>query len=137
MSKLNRITNMADLARRAKYHVEPLADSCGVTRQHLNRYIQAEFGVAAQAWIAALWLQDVFSRLQGGELSKQIFAEFGCASQAGFSRRVKQLSGATPSALKSQVAVQVQSQRDCIIQPKAGPTQGGLALGTRPYAPQP
>src|SRR5258708_28337058 len=117
MSKLNRITNMADLARRAKYHVEPLADSCGVTRQHLNRYIQSEFGLAAQAWIAAIWLQDVLPRLQRGELSKQIFAEFGCASQAGFSRRVKHLSGATPTSLKSRAEIQVQSQRDCIPEP--------------------
>ncbi len=84
-----------------------LGRAVGASPHHLSRVFRAEVGVTVSLYRRRLRLRSALERLGDGDLAR-VAAEAGFADHAHLAREARALLGATPSALRGEVAGPVQ-----------------------------
>lgn len=93
-SRLDRITDWEDRARKTAYQVSRLARQAETSRQHLNRHFHARIGLSAHQWIDQLRMEDGLLLLRQGRPIKEIAQELGYQHATHFSRAIRRHFGA-------------------------------------------
>jgi len=97
-SRLNRIRNWEELASKAKYKLNDLANLAATSPRHLRRYIESSKGKTPHKWMIELRLKSFADLRDQGKSIKEIasIAKFKQASH--FSRVFKEFTGHPPSS---------------------------------------
>jgi len=96
-SRLDRITDWDDRARKAGYRTAVIALEAGVSRRQLNRYFHLRHGVVAHLWIERLRIDAALRLLQQGRLIKEIAFVLGYKNCTHFSRAFRRVQGICPT----------------------------------------
>ena len=97
-SRLDRVGDWEEQARKAVYHATVLASGAGVTRQQLERYFRKRWGVVPHRWIEQVRINDSLRLLHQGRLIKEIAHELGYRNATHFSRAFRRVQGTSPSS---------------------------------------
>ena len=97
MSRLDRISDWKQRARRANYCIEKLASSVHVTMRHLERYFQKAGETSPKAWIDELRMEDASRLLRRGIPIKVVAARVGYKYPEHFTRAFERVKGVAPS----------------------------------------
>ncbi|HEX3481507.1 MAG TPA: helix-turn-helix transcriptional regulator [Kofleriaceae bacterium] len=82
--------------------VDDVADTLGMTRQHLARGFRREVGITPKQLARIARMQRAAAALRrGGDLAR-LAAELGYFDQSHFSRELRDLAGVTPAALAAE-----------------------------------
>lgn len=95
-SRLGHITDLKERAARAGFHVSALASQCGVSEQHLRRYIESKFGQPPHIWMMNQRLRLAPKLLGQGLLVKEVSDKLGFKKASHFSREFKKHYGVSP-----------------------------------------
>jgi AraC family transcriptional regulator, exoenzyme S synthesis regulatory protein ExsA len=94
-SRLDTITNWAELAADANYRVEPLAELCHISISQLERYFRFKLSTTPHRWMIELRLGP-FAQPQGTRSIKESAAEAGYTRPCNYSRDFKKVFGLSP-----------------------------------------
>lgn len=97
MSRLDAISDWLNKARQAGFRISVLAANCGISEQHLRRYLEEKFKCAPHVWLMHLRLENAPELLSQGLQVKEVAAELGFRSAEHFSRSFKRHFKASPS----------------------------------------
>lgn len=92
-SRLDRVMDWEERARKNAYQVARLARHAGTTRQHLNRYFHSRTGWSTQRWIEQLRMDDGMWLLRQGMSIKETAHELGYRHATHFSRAIRRFFG--------------------------------------------
>ena len=96
-SRLDRVTNWDEPARKAGYGASSLATCLGVTPRHLRRYFVRLRGMTPEDFLNRLRLDDACAALILGVEVKRVAAMAGFQHGAHFSRWFKRTTGICPN----------------------------------------
>lgn len=101
MSRLERITleDWQARALAAQGSVEALAESCGVSRRHLHRFIRQRWGVVPIRWLNEVRLRHAPVLLKRLAV-KETAAALGYADASHFTKAFKGYYGVPPSKFR-------------------------------------
>jgi len=100
-SRLDKIRDWEERARKAGYAAARLAKESGVSRQQLSRYFRSRFGVSAQDWLQREKLRTGYLLLQEGRSVKEVAGELGFLHATHFSRAFRRVCGVSPTCVDS------------------------------------
>ena len=102
MSRLERITleDWLERALTAKGSVEMLAESCGVTPRHLQRYIRNRWGVVPVRWLNKVRLRHAPALLKKGVKIKEVATALGYGDASHFAKAFRGHYGVPPSRFR-------------------------------------
>ena len=95
-SRLDRIMDWENLARKAGYCVDQLACTTGVSTRQLERYFSNASGLSPKAWLDQLRMADGQRLLQRGKLIKEVAQQIGFRYPQHFARAFKRIHAANP-----------------------------------------
>ncbi|HEY6175079.1 MAG TPA: helix-turn-helix transcriptional regulator, partial [Kofleriaceae bacterium] len=96
------IARAVALLSTAETRVDDVADSLGVTRQHLARSFRREVGITPKQLARIARMQRAAAALRrGGDLA-QLAAELGYFDQSHLSHELRDLVGLTPAAVAAE-----------------------------------
>jgi len=98
-SRLDRITDWEERARKAGFRTVRLAINAGVTRQQLTRYFRIRFGLTPRIWIERLRISDGIRLLRQGKLIKEAAQDLGFQHSTHLSRAFRRDLGTSPTVL--------------------------------------
>ena len=97
-SRLDRITDWEEWARRAKYRAPRLAKALETTSRHLRRYCAQQFGHSTQAWLNLLRLRESRRLLAQGQQVSSVAYELDFKQVSHFCTAFKRAYGMTPAS---------------------------------------
>lgn len=92
-SRLQRIAEWETLARRARYHVDDLAQACSISPRQLHRFFLSHFGKPPKSWLKELRMQDALEILRHGKSVKEASFQVGFKAPEELSREIKRVTG--------------------------------------------
>lgn len=95
-SRLDLIVDWQERARLAKYDRAGMAESCGVSVRHLDRYFKERFGCTLQMWLDDLKLLASRAMLLSGLPAKNVALSCGYKQATHFYRKFKEKFHLTP-----------------------------------------
>ena len=101
-SRLDRITDWEDRAKRVGYHTATLARDLQTTPRHLQRYILYRFGVSPREWLRQMQMMEARQLLTSDHRVKETAQQVGFRNATHFSRAFKREHGINPAAFAGQ-----------------------------------
>ena len=100
MSRLDRISqeDWLERALSAQGSVEALAENCGVSRRHLQRFIRERWGVVPVRWLNELRIRHASVLLRKGLTVKEAATAVGYESASHFAKAFRAFYGVPPSS---------------------------------------
>jgi len=106
MSKLDAVTDWAELAKKTGFSSRELARACEISPRQLRRYFSIMFSKSPQDWLDEMRLNLVASRLQTVLAVKAIAHELHFKTVSHLSHRFKDLHGCCPSEFRRRLSAQ-------------------------------
>ena len=101
-SRLDRIRDWTDLAKRAEFDCQRLACLCDVSLRQLERYSKLRFARCPQSWLNDLRLIEAQRLLKSGLTIKEAAYALGFKQASHFCRKFKSYTGVTPTRFVSE-----------------------------------
>ena len=105
-SRLDRIKDWSDLARKAEYDPGQLAAICSVSLRQLQRFTKENFQLTPQTWLNTLRLSEAKRLLRDGMSAKSTAITLGYKQLSHFSREFKRHAGLPPTAFAMEEIIQ-------------------------------
>ncbi len=100
-SRLDRITDWENRARRVNYRVARLARGVAMTPRQLERHFLEMFVRHPKQWMQDLLMQDALRLMRRGMLAKEIAQRLGFKHVSSFCRAFRQYHGASLKSLRT------------------------------------
>ena len=101
-SRLDRITEWEERARRVGYQTSNLARDIRTTPRHLQRYFLHRFGMSPRAWLQQMRMNAARQLLADDHLIKETSQEVRFRNATHFSRAFRREHGINPAAFAGQ-----------------------------------
>ena len=101
-SRLDRITDWEERARRVAYQTSTLARDIKTTPRHLQRYFLDRFGMSPRAWLRRMQMIEARQLLASDHRVKETAQQVGFRNATHFSRAFKREHGINPAAYAGQ-----------------------------------
>ncbi len=96
-SRLDRLNDWQDLARKAQYNAKVLAERCQVSLRQLERFWKESFQETPQSWLNQCRFSEAQALLQEGCPVKEVAFRVGFKQSSHFCREFKRHTGCTPN----------------------------------------
>jgi AraC-like DNA-binding protein len=97
MSRLDRLDNWLNVARRSKYNSSRLAKNQRISTSQLRRYFVSVFYRPPQEWLEELRIFDSMRMLASGSPIKEVSYRLGLRDVSHFCHQFKRFHGCTPT----------------------------------------
>ena len=106
-SRLQLITNWAEVAERAHYRPQNMAKLCGVSVRELERFFIERTSKSPHHWLSDLRQMKALQMIAAGKSIKEISIDLHYSCPAHFSRAFKHLHGVSPTGFRTLAPLQI------------------------------